>query len=168
MKKFAILALMALTTVVCSCGGSSNSTTTPTTSATGNWQGVLVGGAGQAGALDFVTTFTVGSGGGSLSFTALSFLTSNLCFQSGQTATGTATLNTDSSNNVTGTLTITVNSGTPAGNTLTLTGTTVTGTSNSGKLTGGKVTGTWTLSGGQGDPTCAVTNGTFTLTQSST
>lgn len=168
MKKLAILALLALEVVVCSCGNSSNNSTTTTTSAGGNWQAVLVGGAGQAGAVDFVTTFSVGAGGGSLDITAFSFLTSNLCFQSGPTESGTATLTTDSSNNVTGTLSFTVNSGTPAGNTLTLNGDTVTGISNSGKLTGGKVTGTWTLSGGQGDPSCSVTNGTFTLTQSST
>ena len=166
MKKLAILALLALEVAVCSCGNSSNTSTTPTTSASGNWQAVLVGGAGQGGTLDFVTTFSVGSGGGALDITALSFLTSNLCFQSGQTASGNATLTTDSSNNVTGTLTLTVNSGTPAGNTLTLNGDTVTGTSNGGKLTGGKITGTWSLTGGQGDASCSVTNGTFTLTQS--
>ena len=168
MKKFALLALVALEILVCACGTSTNSsTTTTTTSASGNWQASLVGGRGQSGALDFVTSFSVGAGGGSLSFTALTFLTTNSCFVSGQTVTGNATLTTDSSNNVTGTLNITVNSGTPAGNVLTLTGTTVTGTSNNGVLSNGKVTGTWTLTGGNGDATCATPGTeTFILTQS--
>jgi hypothetical protein len=44
----------------------------------------------------------------------------------------------------------------------------VTGTSNNGVLTNGKVTGTWTLTGGNGDPTCSTSQPqTFTLTQSS-
>ena len=169
MKKFALLALVALEILVCACGTSTNSsTTTTTTSASGHWQASLVGGRGQSGALDFVATFTVGAGGGTLNFTGLTFLTTNSCFVSGQSVSGNATLTTDSSNNVTGTLNITVNSGTPSGNSLVLTGTTVTGTSNSGVLTTGKVTGTWTLTGGQGDATCATPAAeTFTLTQSS-
>lgn len=169
MKKFAILALVAMEIMVCACGTSTNSTTPIiTTSASGNWQASLVGGRGQSGALNFNTTFSVGQGGGTLSFSALTFLTTNSCFVSSQTVSGNAVLTTDTSNNVTGTLNITVNSGTPSGNTLTLTGTTVTGTSNNGVLTNGKVTGTWTLQGGNGDSTCSVTNPqTFTLTQSS-
>jgi hypothetical protein len=168
MKKFALLALVALEILVCACGTSTNSTTpVTTTSASGNWQASLVGGRGQSGALDFVTSFSVGQGGGTLSFTALTFLTTNSCFVSGQSVSGNATLTTDSSNNVTGTLNITVNSGTPSGNSLILSGTTVTGTSNKGVLTSGKVTGTWTLTGGNGDSTCSESQPqTFTLTQS--
>ena len=169
MKKFALLALVALEIMVCACGTSTNSSTiTTTTSASGNWQASLVGGRGQSGALDFVTTFSVGAGGGNLSFTAFTFLTTNLCFADGPSGTGNATLTTDSSNNVTGTMNLTFTSKTPAGNTLTLTGTTVTGTSNNGILKSGKVIGTWTLTGGAGDPTCATDQpGTFILTQSS-
>src|SRR5690242_12948348 len=141
MKKLAILALLALEVVVCGCGNSSNSTTTTPPSAGGKWQAVLVGGAGQASATDFVTAFTVGSGGGSLTITAFSFLNTNACFVSGETQSGSATLTTDSSNAVTGTLTYTVTSGSPAGNVLTLNGDTLTGTSSNGSLTGGKVTG---------------------------
>jgi hypothetical protein len=168
MKKLAVLALMALEILVSSCGTSTKTTTTPTTSAGGKWQAVMSGGAGQGGTVDFVTAFTVASGGGPLNITAFSFLTTGVCFVSGETESGSATLVTDSTNAVTGTLTYTVTSGTPAGNTLILTGITVTGTSNNGVLTGGVVTGTWTLTGGQGDSSCAVPSGTFTMTQSST
>lgn len=167
MKKLATLALLALEIIVCGCGNGATSTTT-TTSAGGKWQAVMVGGTGEASLVDFVTAFTVGSGGGSLSITAFSFLNTGACFVSGQTESGSATLVTSSTNAVTGTLTYTVTSGNPAGNVLTLNGTTVTGTSNNGVLTGGAVTGSWTLTGGQGDSSCVVANGTFTMTQSST
>jgi hypothetical protein len=167
MKKLAILALVALEILVCSCGNSTSTTTTPTTSASGKWQAVMSGGVGQGGTVDFVTAFTAASGGGPLDITAFSFLTTGACFVSGETESGSATLVTDSTNHVTGTLSYTVTSGTPAGNTLILTGTTVTGTSNNGALTGGVVTGTWQLNGGQGDATCTVPSGTFTMTQSS-
>jgi hypothetical protein len=164
MKKLAILALLALEVTVCGCGNSTTSTTT-TTSAGGKWQVVMLGGTGQSSALDFITAFTVGSGGGTLSVTTLSFLNTQACFVSNATASGSATLVTDSSNNVTGALTYSVISGVPAGNTITLDGTAVTGTSNNGVLSGGKVTGSWTLTGGAGDPSCTG-GGSFTMTQS--
>ncbi len=164
MKKLAILALLALEITLGGCGNSSSTSTTTTTSASGKWQAVLVGGSGESSALSFVATFSVGSGGGTLDITGFSFLNTQACFVSGETETGSATLNTDSSNNVTGSLSFTVQSGSPAGNALTLNGDTVTGTSSSGKLSGGKVTGTWTLTGGAGDATC-VGSGTFTMTQ---
>jgi hypothetical protein len=164
MKKLAVLALMALEILVCSCGTSTNATTTPTTSAGGKWQAVMSGGVGQAGALDFVTAFTVASGGGTLDITAFSFLTTGSCFNT-VTESGSATLVTDSSNAVTGTMSYSVN-GTATGSTLILTGTTVTGTSNNGVLTGGVVTGTWQLTSSATG--CTSGQGTFTMTQSST
>jgi hypothetical protein len=164
MKKLAILALLALEIIVCSCGNSTTTTTTQT-SAGGKWQVVMLGGTGQSSALDFITSFTVGSGGGTLSVTTLSFLNTQACFVSNATASGSAVLTTDSSNNVTGTLTYSVVSGVPAGNTLTLDGTAVTGTASSGALSGGKVTGNWTLTGAAGDSSCTG-GGTFTMTQS--
>ena len=168
MKKLAVLALIALEILVCSCGTSTKTTTQPTTSAGGKWQAVMSGGVAQTGALDFVTAFTVGSGGGALDITAFSFLTTGSCFSTTVTENGSATLVTDSSNAVTGTLNYSV-SGADLGSTLTLTGTTVTGTSNNGVLTGGVVTGTWSLSSSAtGCITTGGTSGTFTMTQSST
>ena len=88
----------------------------------------------------------------------------------GSNESGTATLNTNTgTNQVTGTLDFTVTSVTPAGNTLTLTGN-LTGTSNgttttTGTLSNGVVSGTWTLTGGQGDPSCTVLKGTFVMCQ---
>jgi hypothetical protein len=164
MRKLAILALIALEIAVCSCGTHTPNTTT-TTSAGGNWQAVILGGIGQAGALDFVTTFSVGTGGGGLDITQFSFLTSGVCFATGESESGSATLVTDSSNAVTGTMTYTV-TGISTGSTLTLDGTTVTGTSNAGKLTGGVVTGTWSLTSSTSG--CTSGTGTFTLTQTST
>jgi len=167
MRKLLILGMLALELAVCGCGNSTNTNTTPpTTAASGKWQAVMVGGHGQSGVLDFVTEFSVDSGGGPLTITALSFLTTQACFVTNETASGSAVLTTSNTNQVTGTLSFTINSGSPAGNQLVLNGTTLTGTSNNGTLSGGLVTGVWTLTGGEGDSTCTGT-GTFTLTQSS-
>jgi hypothetical protein len=168
MKKLAALVLLALECMVCGCGNSAKSTTLPTTSASGNWQAILVGGEGSAGAINFDTTFIVDPGGGTLNIDTVAFYTTSAgaCFQSGQSASGSAVLVTSASNVVTGTMTLTVTSGVPAGNTLTLNGTSVTGTSNNLVLNDGVVTGTWTLTGGQGDPSCVSKSpGTFTMTQ---
>ena len=166
MKKLAALVLLALECMVCACGNSAQSTTLPTTSASGNWQAILLGGHGSAGAINFDTTFIVDPGGGTLNIDTVAFYTTSAgsCFVSGQSASGSAVLVTSASNVVTGTMTLTVASGVPAGNTLTLDGTSVTGTSNNLVLNSGVVTGTWTLTGGQGDASCTGA-GTFTMTQ---
>jgi len=163
MKKLAVLALLALEMMVSGCGTTTNGTTTTTTSASGKWQAVMAGGDGQAGALNFVTAFTVGSGGGNLDITSFSFLTTGPCFGATVAESGSATLVTSSTNAVTGTLSYSVSDATSTGSVLILDGTTVTGTSSSGTLHGGVVTGTWNLTG----PSGCTGGGTFTMTQTS-
>ena len=163
MKKLAILALLALEFAVAGCGKTAtNAAENPTTSINGTWAAILSGGDGQAGVLNFVTQFNVGTSGGTLDITSFSFLTSGPCFTnvSNLTESGSASLNTSSTNEVTGTLNFTVS----GGSTLSLDGTTVTGTSNNGALSGGAVSGTWTLSGSTG---CSG-SGTFILCQGKT
>jgi hypothetical protein len=167
MKKLAILGLLALELAVSGCGKSN--TTTTTAAAGGIWQATLTGGAGDAGALDFITSFTV-NGDNSLSVASVVFLTNNpgACFVSGSSGSGTLDITSGTNTTVTGTFNFTVTSGTPSGNTLTLsTGSTgaVTGTLNGSTLTGGSITGGWTLTGGAGSPDCTG-SGSFTLKQS--
>jgi hypothetical protein len=150
MKQLAIVVLLALGLTVSGCGGGSSSTTA-TSTASGTWEAVLSGGSGEASALSFVTTFSVGSNN-SLSVSNLTFLTVGTCFVSGSSASGTLSTSTNSNNVVTGNLSFTVQSGTPAGNTLTLTGT----------ESGTSITGSWSLTGASG---CTGT-GSFTMTKS--
>jgi len=174
MKKLAILALLALELAVFGCGSSTPKNST-TTTANGNWESLLNGGVGSASQLNFVTTFTVtdttGVSNQPLNITGFSFINAGACFANGvgaATESGNATLNTSGTNAVTGTLNFTVTSVTPPGNTLSLIGN-LTGTSNgttttTGTLSSGVVSGTWTLNGGQGDPSCAG-QGTFLMCQ---
>ncbi len=160
MKKLVLLALLALELAVCGCGNSTNASNVPTTaSSSSNWEAILSGGAAQAGVLNFVTTFSVGTGGGTLDITYFSFLTSGPCFGT-QTENGSAVFTTSSTNQVTGTLTYTV-TGTSTSSVLTLNGDTVKGTSNNGTLQSGAVSGTWTLTG----PTGCSGSGSFILCQ---
>jgi hypothetical protein len=149
MRKLAIFGLLALSLTVLGCG--SSSTTTAQTTTSGFWQAQLTGGAGEASALDFVTNFTV-NGDGSLAVSSFSFFTTQTCFVSGETESGTANVTTNSSNVVTGSVSFVVTSGNPAGNTLTLTGT----------ENGNTITGSWTLTGGSG----CTGGGSFTMTKS--
>ena len=173
MKKLALLVLLALEISVCGCGNSTTPSTTPNTSTSGNWEVQFTGGTAEASKLDFVTAFSV-TNSGSLTITGFSFINAGKCFANGvngSTQSGSATLVTSSTNAVTGTLTFTVQSVTPAGNTLTLNGN-LTGTSNgttgtTGTLSNGVVSGTWTLTGGQGDPSCAG-GGSFLMCQGTT
>jgi hypothetical protein len=166
MKKLVFLTLLALELVVCGCGNGTPSDTT-STSASGNWEAQLTGGTGEASKLNFVTTFSV-TNSGPLDITGFSFFNQGKCFGTGTDAeaeTGSATLDTSSTDQVTGTLTYAVQSG---GNSLMLNGN-LTGTSNgttgtTGTLSGGVVAGTWTLNGGQGDPSCTGT-GDFIMCQ---
>lgn len=151
MKKFAIILLVALELAVAGCGSSQ---TTAAADASGTWQAVLTGGAGEGSVLSFNTKFSVNNDG-SVSVSSISFLTVGTCFVSGQTGSGTATLTTDSTGLVTGDVTFIVQSGTPAGNTLTLTGT----------ESGSTITGNWTLTGGAGSDDC-VGGGDFTMKKS--
>ena len=149
MRKRVFAGLLALPLMAAGCG--SNSTTAAATSASGNWAADIVGGAGEAGAISFITSFTVGSNG-ALSITSLAFINTQTCFVSGATASGTLNITSGTNSVVTGTLSFTVQSGSPAGNTLTLTGT----------ENGNTITGTWTLTGGTG----CTGGGTFTMTKS--
>lgn len=162
MKKIAFAALLALAIALCSCGTTHN-TPVPTTSASGNWEAQLVGGTGEASLLDFVTGFSVGSGGGGFNITSFSFINTNAssCFLSVASETGSATLTTSSTNQVTGSMNFSVTSG--SGNVLTLTtsSTGVTGTSSNGVLTNGIASGDWSLSGGSG----CTGSGTFIMCQ---
>jgi hypothetical protein len=169
-KLLAIVGLLALGFWLGSCGSSRTLAITPTTSASGNWEATLVGGIGEASKLDFLTTFSVGTGGGTLAITAFSFINTDpaSCFLGVQGASGSTILTTNTTNQVTGSMIITVNSN-PAGSTLTLSTTAsgglpggqVTGTSNNGTLSSGVVTGNWTLTGGTG----CTGQGTFLMCQ---
>lgn len=170
MKKLAILIVLALELAVGGCGSSNNTSTTTNTSTTGNWEAQLIGGTQQASLLNFTVGFNV-TNSGPLTITGFSFFNQGSCFGTTVNSTnesGNATFSTASTGAVTGTLSLTVNSVTPAGNVLTLTGD-LTGTSSAtagttGTLSNGVVIGTWTLTGGQGDPTCTG-GGTFVMCQ---
>jgi hypothetical protein len=177
MKKVAILMLLALEVAVGGCGTSPNTNPTTSTAATGFWEAQLIGGTGEASKLNFVTQFNV-TNTGPLSIKGFSFFNSGKCFANGvngSTEAGTASLTTSTgTGQVTGALTYTVTSVLPAGNVLTLTTyqNGLTGTSNgttttTGTLSNGVAVGTWTLTGGQGDPSCAVSQGTFVMCQGS-
>jgi len=165
MKKLVLMVLLGLELVVMGCA-TSTTPATPTTSANGNWEATLTGGAGPASQLDFITAFTVkDTNGGSsqpLSISGFSFINSGSCFSStAVTVSGSAALTTSNNNQVTGTISLTVTGGSSS---LILDGTTLTGTANSGALSGGAVTGTWSLTGGSG---CSG-SGNFTMCQNAT
>src|SRR5215469_4558035 len=97
MKKLAILLVMALEVALCGCGNSTPNTT-PSTSASGNWEAQLAGSqAFDPNLLNFITGFSVGSGGGALDVTSISFFNSSSCFSSGASGNGSASLSTSSS-----------------------------------------------------------------------
>jgi hypothetical protein len=177
MKKFAILAMLALQLAFCGCG-TSTPPNTVTTTTSGNWEAQLVGGTGPSSKLNFVTAFSVttfsGEANQSLNITGFGFYNAGPCFDvtRGDTVAnenGNATLNTNSAGQVTGSLNYTINSqingnvlllttnslnGSPAGG--------VNGTSNgtidtTGTLTNGVVWGNWQLT--SGDPTCVPPSG---------
>lgn len=167
MKKIAILGLLAFELMVGGCSGN-NATTTDVAASGLKWSAVLAGGSGENSALDFVTTFTI-NGDNSLNITGFSFLTTERCFVSAPSETGTTTLTVNGSNQVTGPFGYTITSSSPAGDVLTLTGT-VSGTQNGSTLTGGTITGTWSLSTPSGSSCspgqCCGGDGSFTMTQS--
>jgi len=162
MKKFAILAVLALQLAVGGCGNTPTNTVTTTTS--GNWEAQLIGGTGPTSQLNFVVAFnvtdTTGTANKPLDITGVGFFNAGPCFTTGnnsETASGTATLVTNSAGQVTGTLKMIITSST-SGSVLTLNGN-VTGNSNgttttTGTLTNGVVTGNWTISPGASVPNC--------------
>lgn len=171
MKKLALLMVLALQLAVSGCSSSTLQNTPTNTATAGQWEAQLVGGTGQASKLNFVTGFNVQNNGTAtvqLDITSFGFFNQQECFQlgtlqnPGSTEEGTASFTTNTgTTQVTGTLTFTVKSITPPGNTLTLTTPQggLTGTSNgttttTGTLSNGVAVGTWTLKGGQGDPSC--------------
>ena len=172
MRKLAILVMLAVELAVCGCGNNTPSTVT-NTSTTGNWEAFLIGGDLQASLLNFVVAFNV-TNSGPLNISGFAFFNQGACFgtvANAEKETGTANFTTSTANAVTGTFNMTVNS-TTNGNVLTLTGS-LTGTSNgttttTGTLSNGVVVGTWSLKGGQGDPSCSVPQGTFTMCQNPT
>ena len=172
MKKLFLLVL-ALELAVCGCGNSTPTNVT-NTSTTGSWEAQLIGGTQQASQLNFVVSFNV-ENSGPLDITGFSFFNNGACFTNTinqVTTSGSASFTTSSTDAVTGTLSLTANSVTPAGNSLVLNGN-LTGTSNgttttTGTLSNGVVVGTWSLSGGQGDPSCDNQKGTFIMCQGNT
>lgn len=142
MKHFGMAIVLALGLVLAACGGgSSNSANT----VAGNWTATLTG----TPTFSFTTSLAQNSGtvvtGTNLSFT------SNSCFTSGGTQTGSFVLSGNFNGNITGTFQLTITSGTPSGNTLVLQGT----------VNNNTITGTWTLTG-----TADCTgSGTFTMTK---
>lgn len=174
MKKFAILAMLALQLAVAGCGNTPTNTVTTTTS--GNWEAQLIGGTGPTSQLNFVVSFnvtdTTGTANEPLDITGIGFFNAGQCFANGNNATtesGTATLVTNSAGQVTGTLKMIITSST-TGSVLTLNGN-VTGNSNgttttTGTLTNGVVTGNWTISAGASAPGCVTpSNPTFVMCQ---
>ena len=175
MKKFAILAMLALEIAVCGCGYTTPRNTVTTTTS-GNWEAQLIGGTGPSSQLNFVTSFSVttftGQSSQALDITGFGFFNSGPCFTLGNTAqtqSGNAVLNTNSAGQVTGSLNYTINSTTNS-NVLTLTTNAanglpaggVNGTSNgttttTGTLTNGVVWGNWQLT--STDSACIPPNG---------
>ena len=172
MKKLAILMLLALELAVSGCGSSTSSTNVTNTSTSGNWEVQLTGGTAEASKLNFVTAFSV-TNSGPLDIKGFSFINAGACFANGlnaSTETGSAVLTTNTgTSQVNGTLNFSVTSITPSGNSLALTGA-LTGTSNgttttTGTLSNGVVVGTWHLTGGAGDASCVVPQGSFVMCQ---
>jgi hypothetical protein len=171
MKKFALLALVALELAVCGCGTSGGSSNETNTQATGNWEAQLTGGTDQASLLNFVTSFTV-TNSGPLDITGFGFFNAGACFTTGANAenvSGNADFTTNSTNQVTGTLSLTITS-TTNGSVLTLNAGTLTGTSNgtsttTGTLSNGVVVGTWSLTPGSGVTGCNQAQGAYILCQ---
>jgi hypothetical protein len=127
MKQFGIAAVLGLGLILAACGGgnSGNSGTVA-----GNWTATLTG----TEDFSFTTSLTQSSGT-VVSGTNLSF-TSNACFSSGGSQTGSFVLN-GTNGSVTGAFQLTIMSGTPSGNTLVLQGT----------VTDNTIAGTWNLTG---------------------
>ena len=146
MKKLAVTWFVAVILTLVGCG-SSNSTQG---NINGTWSAVLTS-TNTTTNFNFGTSLAVNSDG-TLSVSQFSFTTSEPCFVSGETESGSFTLSGNFSGNVTGQFGFKVMSGSPSGNTLTLTGT----------VNGNTITGNWSLTGSTG----CTGSGTFTMTKS--
>ncbi|MGA8273896.1 MAG: hypothetical protein WB919_20200 [Candidatus Sulfotelmatobacter sp.] len=164
MKAVAILLLAAF--MLNGCGSS----TAVETSSSNIWGAVMSGGAGTSSGFSFNTQFTTSSGG-TLTVTSFQLLNSGTCFGSSSVATPTGTLDvtSNSDDQLTGTFSFVITSS--AGDTITLTSTSVTGTVNPNNyyvVTSASIIGTWALVPGSSSKCVAVTDGSFTLTQTNT
>jgi hypothetical protein len=155
MKKFAVMILLALELTLGGCGGSSTPSTV--TSANGTWESALIGTDAGVSVFNFLTSFSIGSGGG-LSVSYFSFLTTGTCFPlTGETVSGTFDVTSATTTSTSANFTFTVQSGS---NSLALTGTATGTTDTSGNTTWSTITGNWQLTG------CGTGSGTFTMTRS--
>jgi hypothetical protein len=165
MKAVAILLLAAFVLNGC---GSGNAVST---SSNDIWGAVMAGGAHTSSGFSFNTEFTVASDG-TLTVSSFQFLNSGTCFGSStitKEPTGKLLVTFNSDDQVTGTFSFTITSS--AGDAITLTGTSVTGTVNPNNnfiLSGGSIIGTWALVPGSSSSCVAVTDGSFTMTQTTT
>lgn len=143
MKHLGIAVILSAALVLAGCGGSNNGSS----SINGSWTATLTG------TQNFSFTATLAQSGSTVTITNLSFTTSQSCFSSGATASGSFTLAGNTGGVMTGTFQMSILSaaGDPDGsNNLTLQGT----------LTGNSISGNWTLSGTGAGCTAA---GTFTM-----
>ena len=165
MKVVAILLLAAF--MLNGCGNGN----VVSTSSNDIWGAVMAGGAKTSSGFSFNTEFTVASNG-TLTVSSFQFLNSGSCFGSSTISkepTGTLLVTFNSDDQVTGTFSFTITSA--AGDAITLTGTSVTGTVNPNNnfiLSGGSIIGTWVLVPGSSSSCVAVTDGSFTMTQTTT
>jgi hypothetical protein len=143
MKQLGIAVILSMALALSGCGSSSNGSS----AINGNWTATLTG------TEDLNFTVTLAQSGSVVSVTNLSFTTSQSCFDTGATASGTFSLTGTLNGVTTGSFAMTIQSSAsdPNGsNTLALTGT----------LTNNSITGNWTLSGsGVG----CTGSGTFTM-----
>lgn len=154
MRNLAIVGLLAVSLTLAGCGSSTPSTVK---AADGVWESALLGPGAGVGVFNFITSFSVGGGGG-LSVSYLSFLTTGPCFPiSGATASGTFDV-TATGTSPTADFNFTVQSGTSS---LAMTGTATGTTDTSGNTTWSTITGDWTLTGDTG----CTGSGTFTMTR---
>ena len=142
MKKLAVAWLVAAVVTLVGCGSSNSKQG----NINGTWTAVL-----SDTSFSFGTALVVNNDG-TLSVSQFSFTTSEPCFVSGETESGSFALTGDFNGNVSGQFGFKVMSGSPSGNTLTLTGT----------ANGNTITGNWSLTGSTG---CQGT-GTFAMTKS--
>ncbi|HXM23365.1 MAG TPA: hypothetical protein VN948_19065 [Terriglobales bacterium] len=148
MKQFGIAIVLALGLVLAACGGGNSSSSA---TVTGNWTATLTNTDGTPALFGFTTSLTQSSGT-VVTGTNLSFTTSNTCFTSGGSQTGSFVLSGNFNGNITGTFQLTITSGTPPGNTLTL---------QQGMVNNNTISGTWTLTGTGG----CTGAGNFTMTK---
>jgi hypothetical protein len=143
MKQFGIALVLALGLALAACGGGNSSN--PGT-VTGNWTATLTG----TPTFTFTTSLSQSNGTTVVTVSNLNF-SSNNCFTSGGTQTGSFVLSGNFNGNITGSYQMTITSGTPSGNTLTLEGT----------VNDNSIAGTWNLTGSAD----CTGSGTFTMTK---